>query len=382
MRIIQIATVITPENAYGGPTTVAFNHCRALIAAGHDVTLVAGAQGFGAELPDTYQDVPVRLFPVVQVIPGAGFAGLASPAMMGWLRRNVDTADAVHVHLARDLVTLPAASLVQNLGVRTCVQTHGMIDPSERLMAKPLDAVLTRRVLRAATRVFYLTDVEREGVLRVGGPSLRVEELHNGLDADSMPGPIVHETTTVLYLARLQARKRPMVFVEAARQLAPEFPDVLFRMVGPDEGEGSAVASAIAASGLGGRLVWEGPADRAGCQQAMGEADVYVLPSVDEPYPMSVLEALAVELPVVLTDTCGLALAVKRADAGTVTTNAPEEIAPAIRRYLADPQLRAETARRARRLISEEFSMAPIVDQLLRAYGRGADAAPQLAGRR
>ncbi|MGO4957019.1 glycosyltransferase [Luteococcus sp. Sow4_B9] len=368
MKILQIATVITPENAYGGPTTVALNHCRGLIDAGHDVTLVAGAQGFEGALPETFQGVPVKLFPVVQALPGAGFAGMACPAMLNWLWHNARTADAVHVHLARDFVTLPAASLVQNLGVLTCVQTHGMIDPSDKLLAKPLDAALTRRVLRAAHRVFHLTEVERQGVLEVAGKDLRIEELHNGLDADSMPSPRPHDHVTVLYLARLQARKRPLVFVQAARELAPEFPDVRFRMVGPDEGQGDEVARAIAESGLGDRLVWDGPADRAGCQDAMATADVYVLPSVDEPYPMSVLEALAARLPVVLTDTCGLAPAVERGGAGTVTTNDPAEIAPAIRAYLADEQLRSATAERAQRLIREEFSMRPIVEQLLRAY--------------
>ncbi|HIW29532.1 MAG TPA: glycosyltransferase [Candidatus Luteococcus avicola] len=368
MKVIQIATVITPENAYGGPTTVALTHCRGLIAAGHDVTLVAGAQGFDGPLPTTFQDVPVKLFPAVQVIPGAGFAGMASPAMLQWLAANAKKADAVHVHLARDFVSLPAASLVQNLGVTTCVQTHGMIDPSDKLLAKPLDAALTRRVLRAARRVFHLTEVERQGVLDVAGPQVSLEELHNGLDANSMPEPVDHDVTTVLYLARLQSRKRPMVFVQAARELAPEFPAVRFRMVGPDEGEGAAVKEAIANAGLGDQLVWDGPADRAGCQQAMAEADVYALPSVDEPYPMSVLEALSMRLPVVLTDTCGLAPAIARADAGTVTTNDPSEIAPAIRSYLADDHLRRATADRARKLIEDEFTMEPIVRQLEAAY--------------
>ncbi|WP_394275030.1 glycosyltransferase [Luteococcus sp.] len=89
---------------------------------------------------------------------------------------------------------------------------------------------------------------------------------------------------------------------------------------------------------------------------------------MDEPYPMSVLEALAARLPVVLTDTCGLAPAVGGADAGTVTTNAPEEIAPAVRKYLASDELRRETADRAQELIRNEFSMRPIVDQLVKAY--------------
>lgn len=368
MRILQIATVITPENAYGGPTTVALGHCRALLERGHDVTLVAGAKGFAGELPTTFQGVPVKLFPVVQVIPGAGFAGMACPQMLRWLATEARRADAVHVHLARDFVSLPAASLVQNLGVTTCVQTHGMIDPSEKLLARPLDASLTRRVLRAAHRVFHLTEVERAGVLAVAGPGLRLEELHNGLDAGSMPGPVAHERTTVLYLARLQERKRPLVFVQAARELAERHPEVDFRLVGPDEGQGEQVREAIAAAGLGERLRWDGPADRAGCQQAMSVADVYVLPSVDEPYPMSVLEAMASRLPVVVTRTNGLAPAIERGQAGTVVEHDPAALAPAIGRYLDDPELRRRTGGQARALIDREFSMGPIVDQLVTAY--------------
>lgn len=373
MRIIQIATIITPDNAYGGPTTVAFNQCRALIDAGHDVTLAASARGFEGELPTEIQGVPVRLFPAVQAIPGAGFAGVASPGLLKWLATSARRADAVHVHLARDFVTLPAASLAQNLGVPTYLQTHGMIDPSDRLLARPLDAVLTRRVLRAAHRVFWLTPVERDGLVEVAGSSIRLEELHNGVPVPPLPERVrTDQHATVLYLARLQDRKRPLAFVDMARQLAPTFPDAEFVLVGPDEGQGDAVAADIAVSGLGNRLRWEGPADRAACTAAMEAADIYVLPSVDEPYPMSVLEAMALQLPVVITDSCGLAPAVERGQAGTVVGRDPELLVPAVRALLADPDARRTAAASARRLVEQEFSMVPIREQLVAAYSSGA----------
>lgn len=368
MRILQIVTLISPENAYGGPVTVALNQCRALAQAGHDVTLVAGCKGFEGDLPNIFQGVDVKLFPAHQVLPGAGFAGLAAPRMLAWLKSELPRTDAVHVHLARDFVSLPAASFAQNSGVRTCLQTHGMIDPSDNPLARPLDSILTRRVLRVAHKVFHLTPVEKAGVEAVAGPRVRLEELHNGLDEDSLITPVRHDKVTVLYLARLQARKRPLEFVAAAKALASRFPQSRFRMVGPDEGQGNQVAAAISQSGLGERLVWDGPADRDGCRAAMAQADVYVLPSVDEPYPMSVLEAMGAQLPVIITESCGLAPAVSAADAGTVTTDQPGAVVEAIARYLEDPQARLAAGERARKLVVEHFSMNPIVEQLIRSY--------------
>lgn len=369
MKIIQVATLLTPDNAYGGPTTVALNQCRALLDAGHDVTLAAGARGYGRVLPQSLHGVPLRLFETRQAIPRTGFAGVAAPAMLPWLRKHARAADAVHIHLARDLVTLPAAALALRSGSGTYAQTHGMIDPSGRMLAGPLDAALTRRVLRAADRVFYLTDDERSGLRAVAGPAIRAERLPNGIplvpisrDARDADRP------TVLYLARLQERKRPLSFVAMASVLAHEFPGAAFVMVGPDEGQGAEVAEAIAATGLGDRLRWVGSRDRAGCEQAMREADIYVLPSVDEPYPMSVLEAMAFELPVVITDSCGLAEAVQRGGAGTVVGRDPREIVPAVRELLANPTLRSEMGAQARGLVRSEFAMSAIRDQLVSAY--------------
>lgn len=369
MKIVHVACVITPENAYGGPTSVALGQCRALAAAGHDVTLVAGARGFEGELPTTFQDVPVRLFTATQLLPGAGYAGLVSPGMVSWLAAHGREFDAAHIHLARDFITPVAASILQNLGVTTTVQPHGMIDPSEKLLAKPLDLVLTRRVLRSATNVFHLTDVEREHLLQVGGPSVRVAPLRNGVDAASMPARTPHEGTVVLFLARVHERKRPQFFVKAAVALAPDFPDARFVMVGPDEGEGEAITQQIAATGLGDRLVWQGPADRAGCMTAMAGADIYVLPSYRDTYPMAILEAMATGLPVVLADDSGLASAIRQGDAGQIVPSTYEGIESGIRALLADPALRERQSRAALDLVRREFDMVPVINRLLESHG-------------
>lgn len=376
MKVVQVVSVVSPDNRYGGPTTVALNQCRALTAAGHEVTLLAGAQGFTGRFPDEIDGVAVQLFPARQFIPGVRFAGVAAPSMLRRLGPLLAGADAVHVHLARDLLTLPAAALARLHGMRYAVQPHGMIDPSNRRLAVPLDAALTRPVLRGADAVFYLTPHEARRLREVARGGIRLCKLPNGIAAG---GPARSRSAEgrveVLYLARLHERKRPGAFVAAARELAVSYPRASFRMIGPDEGQGAAVRSAIASAGLGDRLVWEGPMNPGAARSAFDRADLYVLPSVDEPYPMSVLEAMRAGLPVIVTESCGLARAIRQAGAGTVIGEDEAELAPAVAHYLEDGPERLAAGRRAVGLIGSTFTMKPIVETLLAAYA-GEKLAP------
>ena len=369
MRILQVVALVSGTNAYGGPTTVALNQSRALADAGHDVILAATGSDLGTPLPTERDGVRTHLFRPVQALPGAGFAGLTSPAMLSWVRRVAASADVVHVHTARDLLTLPAAWLAQRAGTRTVLQTHGMIDPSENPLAGPLDSLLTRRVLRDAHRVCYLTPQEEQDLTEVARGPVNLMELHNGMPESSRPRvPREDDECRVLFLARLQERKRPLAFVAAARALAERFPHATFTLVGPDEGQGDAVRAAIAAADLGERLSWAGPVDSAGAAHWMAESDVYVLPSVHEPYPMSVLEAMSAGLPVVVTDTCGLAPTVARTGSGAVVDDTQNDLEDALARLISDPELRRRAGAAAADTIAREYGMSAVVEKLLSAY--------------
>lgn len=370
MRIIQVLAVLSPDNVYGGPATVAVDQCRALAEAGHDVTLAAGAMGFDGPLPREFDGAPVQLFPVRRAVPKTGFAGITAPALNVWLARQRKQVDVVHVHLARDLLTLPTALQAQAMGLPTFVQTHGMVDPSSSPLAKVLDGVMTRRVLRASRRTFVLTEAEGRDVHEVAGDGVRTQVLPNGIkvtDAD-MPDKATDEGPLVLFLARLAPRKRPLAFVEAAVELAPEFPTARFRLVGPDEGAAQEVEELIARSGLQGRIEWVGPAGREECTRHMNEAQVYVLPSVNEPFGMTVLEAMRAGIAPIVTDTCELGPMLERTGSGQVSAPEPAALASAMRRYLQDEQLRREAGRRAFETVRSEFSMDSVRDQLLARY--------------
>lgn len=367
MRILSVVTLVTPIGEYGGPVRVALNQARALIDAGHDVTVAGGTRGFGGDLPTRIDGVPVRLFRVGSVLPGTGFAGLASPGLQRWLGRAVRDVDVVHVHLARDLVTLPAAARARRAGARYIVQTHGMIDPSDNILAGPLDRLLTVPVLQSAHAVLYLTERERRDLQSVGGTSLRLREVRNGVPRPTVLRP-PGTPREVLYLARLASRKRPVLFASMAQRLAAEFADTVFTIVGPDEGEGDAIDARLMADSAGGRITRTGPLRPDRTEERLASASIYVLPAVDEPYPMSVLEAMANGRPVVVTDSCGLASAIEESGSGIVTGPDEDAIVDAVRRLLADPDLSAAMGAAGAVAARERFGMGPVTAALEHLY--------------
>jgi glycosyltransferase involved in cell wall biosynthesis len=363
MRILQVVALLSPDGAFGGPARVAFNQSAELIRRGHDVTLAAGTRGYPVPTREL-NGVPVQLFGARTLLPGIGFPGMGAPGLARWFRGSGAGFDAVHIHFGRDLVVLPVAISARRQLIPYVLQTHGMVVPSHHPLAGPLDMVWTRKVLGDAKAVLYLTEQERAQLGDVARGPLNLIQVGNGVpDYPTASKP--PEPPEVLFVARMHARKHPVTFVEMAKALLDEGLDVKFTLVGPDEGEGAAVRAAIGAEP---RISWEGPLPPSAIARRMAEASVYVLPSEREPYPMSVLEAMSVGLPVVISADCGLAPLVEQAGCGVVTDGQALAFVAAVRTILTDELLARAMGKRGRETAHAEFGMHAIGDRLIDIY--------------
>ena len=95
-----------------------------------------------------------------------------------------------------------------------------------------------------------------------------------------------------------------------------------------------------------------------------------MLPSLSENFGNVVLEAMAVEMPVIVTPEVGLAVDVESAGAGIVTSNEPEALAAAIHRLLGDAEARAAMGRRGRELVQSRFTWERVAAQMEQHYMR------------
>ena len=367
MKIVHVVTLIARDGAFGGPLRVALNQVQELRARGHAVELVACWCG---KLPAPFEvdGIPVRAFRAHQYVPGAGFSGLYSPGLQRWLKNNLSTADVLHVHAGRDLISLGALVRARAASCPTVVQTHGMIGLDRRLRARVLDRLAVRRLVGRARRHLVLTKQEESELPHVlRRHALRTYRIRNGVTSRPPRTYALREPVNVLFCARLQERKRPVAFVEMAG-LVGEASPATFSIVGPDEGELLRVQSRIAELDVGTKVKYEGalPYDRV--LTRMEQATIYVLPSVDEPFPMTLLEAMSIGLACICTDSCGISDDVRRAGAAIVTDGTPEKMAEAVSELLRNAEQRTRIGERAQAMISEQFSIAAVVDSLEAMY--------------
>jgi glycosyltransferase involved in cell wall biosynthesis len=367
VRILQLVTLVSPDGAFGGPIRVALNQSAELRGRGHDVHLAAGWCGQESP-PSTLDGTPARLFRAFRLIRPMGFSGMVSPRLALWLLMNIKDYDVVHVHAGRDLISTTSLALARVGGRPYVTQTHGMVQPDARLRARIMDAAAVRRLIRAARTRFVLTQHEEYGLQEVLGSPMTCERLPNGVPEQADLPDVAQGGHEVLFCARLHERKRPVAFVEMAAESVRRGFAATFAIVGPDDGELAAVRESISHQGLEQVVRYEGALDYHAVLARMRHADVYVLPSVHEPFPMSLLEALALGLPSVCTDTCEIATPLRDHGAAIITDGSVTALADAVQAILSDDGLRSELSRNGRKVVAELFSMEAVGNRLERTY--------------
>jgi glycosyltransferase involved in cell wall biosynthesis len=245
-----------------------------------------------------------------------------------------------------------------------------MIMPDSRLRSRVVDAVIVRRALGRANDVLSLTERETEGLRHVSRYSINLSRIDNGINVPEILSATRPQPPVVLFLARLHPRKHVMVFAEAAKAIVDSGTDACFRVVGPDEGDLSKLLSFIEKNKLSDRLSYSGAVSPGQGVLALQDSTIFVLPSTGEVYPMSVLEALAVGTPVVLSRDCGLAPQLDKARAAVICDPQIWQIASAIRGLLSDESMRVSYSQAGHRYAKQHLSIEAVGDKLESIYAR------------
>lgn len=367
MRIAQIVTYLSADGAFGGPASVAIEQCRELATRGHDVSLFAGWDGNWQAADASFE---YALFPTARPFGAARLTLLTSRSLLRDLHRRVRSYDVVHVHLGRDLITLPAARLTARKRP-VVLQTHGMVMPDKRWVTRAIDHLVTRPTLKRATSVLYLTDRERYGVDEVAGRQAHIRYLPNGIaDIGPRTRTMNDDASIVVFCARLHPRKRVGAFLEMAALLCRASSQFRFIVAGPDEGDLCLVEDFIRSHPTL-PVSYIGALSGKEARQLITDAHLFVLPSRDEPFPMTVLESLALGTPAVVTDTCGIAERLHDLDAISVTDGSPQQLAKAVRQLANESTWRARS-RRGQEAVRTHFSIAAVADELLSLYSHAS----------
>lgn len=310
--ILQVITLLGTGGSYGGPLRVAFENAEELNRQGH-LTKIIGGVFNSAEFP-TSTNVETLGIKVLSILKSYKISSLYGIRVPGRLLKEIKQFDIVHIHFARDLIPITAALICIILRKPFYLQTHGMVKRDNRYTVRLVDRIFTKKIFQIANTVFALQS-EEFAELRALGFQANYEILPNGIHVNS--GIEISEKTGVfiaVFCARLAPVKQVDRFLDIAKRAAKDKLNAKFEIYGPDGGELSRVLEFIEKYDLHETLTYKGVIKPLDVPTVLSKKSLLVLPSRYDPFPVSILEALAVGTPVLVNNSCGISDILKTYD--------------------------------------------------------------------
>ena len=167
---------------------------------------------------------------------------------------------------------------------------------------------IERLGLTQADRVIAVSRYTAALVTRMYGvPREKLRVVHNAIDPKETVGEwsVEEDDPLVLFAGRITWQKGPEYFVDAAARVVQEFSNVKFAVAGSGDRMRS-MMERVAALGIGRNFLFTGFLPPSELDRLYARADVYVMPSVSEPFGLTALEALQHGTPVILSRTAGV----------------------------------------------------------------------------
>jgi glycosyltransferase involved in cell wall biosynthesis len=354
MKIIHVVYSLE----MGGAEILVAQLCRLQRARGHDVSVVAYSNlgALGEQL--VAEGIPVL------VLGEASFPQTFMRFIREFRRLRPDV-----VHCHNPAPTLQAAIPARLAGTRCVLSTrHSLVAPPYEKGAE----IAFNFVARFCDWVVGICDATCENLRHTPGALRnRLVRVYNGVDP-VIPVPPPEQPAkrglTLLFVGRLAEIKNLPTLIRAVAIAVPRVPDLQLWVVGHGA-ERANLDALVEELGIQNSVTfWGERLDVAGFFSA---ADIYCMSSISEGLPMSLLQAMSIGLPSIVTDVGGMAEVVRNANAGiTSPVGDADAMAEAIVQLASDPARRSSLAENARTAYRQQFTLESMEASYRKLYER------------
>ncbi len=371
MRILHMIDTLSP--ARGGPPEAVRQLIKGYIAIGAEIEVVCLDNPQAEFLTDI--DCPIHAL-------DQSYLGryAFSPRLWRWLHANVGHFDGI---VMNGIWSFPGVALrfaARRAGRHYGVFTHGALDPwfnreyPLKHLKKWLYWPLQYAVLRDALAVFFTSKTERNLAMTsfrpnnwnslvvpygIMGPGVSPEGSAGQIEAFYRAVPALRDRHYLLFLARIHEKKGCDLLLKAFARLVHTVPDVDLVIAGPDQvGKQAKLQRMAEQLGIGARVHWPGLIGGNVKWGALRACDAMILPSHQENLGVSVVEALSVGRPVLVTYQVNIWPEIKDQGVGLADEDTVEGVVRLLRCWFSVPQAeRAAMAARAEPCFAARFSM-------------------------
>jgi glycosyltransferase involved in cell wall biosynthesis len=200
----------------------------------------------------------------------------------------------------------------------------------------------------------------------------------NGIDCDNDYNPVLFDRSkqreeiglrknqkAVFFIGRLSEEKNPDVFIKTAQKILSTRDDVKFFIIG--DGIMRPTIEKQLANINSNNLVYLGY--QAQVAKYLSAADIFLLPSSIEGFPLSILEAMAMKVAVVASDVGAVSEVLEKGQAGKVITpGSADEAAASILELVADSKKLNSMKESGRKAVEREFSTKRLGENYTNLY--------------
>lgn len=387
MRILHLTLGFYPAESWGGPLKVVHHLCADLVQRGHEVTV------YCTNLLDKKREIQPGTFEReidgIRVVyfdtwhfrwwPGV-LGPFWMPGMAASIGEKITDFDVVHLHGYRSFSFIPVVRAASQAGIPIVTQPHGALQVlvSSFWLKRAYDRAFRSLELDKISALIALQDSEREQARAQGVPDEKIEIIPNGIDPhlkDNLPEPggfrkrwgLDQDCPLILFLGRINKIKGPDMLIEAFAQL--ERQDARLVVAGPDDGLLPEIQRLIEHHHLRERVILTGLLSGPDVLPAYQDADLFVLPSRFDAFPMTVVEACLMGLPMVITEECRIAPLLKDVVAEVTPFDACA-FAQGMGRLLEDGERYQAYRANSSRVVAGMFSQQAVTNQVEALYRR------------
>lgn len=289
--------------------------------------------------------------------------------------------DVVHAHGYRCLSSCIATYWCKRNKIPVVFTPHGIYPPrsfANGLIKATYDHSFGNLLLRSSDKITALTKHNRQLLLKLGAPRERIVLIPNGVNVNkcdkthqcnektSKEQP---EGPVLLYVGRIDWNKGLERVIEALPALVKIFSHIKFLIVGPDYSGHSENLWVLARElGVSESVVMTGEVSEQQKSFYYSTADVFVLPAIYEGLSLSLLEAMASSLPIVVTKSGSGGILIDDVHALLMNDCSAQEISSLVSMILGDSRLAERIGKNAFDLVSKEFSWDRVVDKIEALY--------------
>ena len=294
-----------------------YNISKELSQRGYDVTIITTDYKFDGKYKESIEKEGVKVVTFKCKFNLGLF--LITPSMKDWLEKNIQNYDIIHMHTFRSSQNNIIHKFAKKYGVPYILHAHGSLTlkTGKANLKRIYDFVWGYNLLKDASKVIALTKAESEDYISMGVDENLIEIIPNFIDLSQYSNlplkgnfklkyDIDKNKKLILYLGQIHKIKGIDLLVEAFAELLESMKNVELAIVGPDSGFLVDIKNQIKKLGIDKKVFLTGPIYGKDKLAAYVDADVFVLPSIHEGFPNTILESCACETSVIVTKTCNI----------------------------------------------------------------------------